>query len=219
MCRRRIRPPASHFLGGGLEDLLYELDARDEISSVNEEWLRFARVRRLLRRCQSLPRLVPRSLLRQEVPERSRRKCPRSWQPGTVAVTSLTEASSPHGHHSPERPRSARRHSRSLALSEVQMRALKLSGAAALSLLLIGAACARNNDEANDTGAAARGDTARAAVSDSGSMNQTESGVTDSSGQSTLGSDVEKTSPDQGQPVTSKGDTLSAGADSASNSR
>jgi hypothetical protein len=45
--------------------------------------------------------------------------------------------------------------------------------------------------------------------------NQTESGVTDSSGQSTLGKDVQKTRPDQSQPVTSKGDTINAGTDSA----
>jgi len=45
--------------------------------------------------------------------------------------------------------------------------------------------------------------------------NQTESGMTDSSGQSTLGKGVEKTRPDQSQPVTSKGDTINAGMDSA----
>ena len=44
--------------------------------------------------------------------------------------------------------------------------------------------------------------------------NQTESGVTDSSGQSTLGENAAKTRPDQGQPVTSKGDTINAGVDS-----
>jgi hypothetical protein len=38
---------------------------------------------------------------------------------------------------------------------------------------------------------------------------QTQSGVTDSSGKSTLGKGVKKTRPDQGQPVTSKGDTIS----------
>ena len=49
----------------------------------------------------------------------------------------------------------------------------------------------------------------------SGGQNQTESGVTDSSGESTLGTDVQKTRPDQGQPVTSKGDTVNPGVDSA----
>ena len=48
----------------------------------------------------------------------------------------------------------------------------------------------------------------------SNERNQTESGVTDSSGHSTLGENAAKTRPDQGQPVTSKGDTINAGVDS-----
>jgi hypothetical protein len=96
------------------------------------------------------------------------------------------------------------------------MRVPKLTHAAVLPLFLLGAACARNNDESNDTAAAGRADTTAANVSDSARANQTESGVTDSSGQSTLGADVEKTRPDQGQPVTSKGDTVNAGVDSSS---
>ncbi len=93
----------------------------------------------------------------------------------------------------------------------------RLTQSAALALLLAGTACARNNTS-NDTGAATR-DTARTAISDSARGNQTESGVTDSSGQSTLGPGVEKTRPDQGQPVTSKGDTVNTGVDSATTSR
>ena len=81
-----------------------------------------------------------------------------------------------------------------------------------LALLVAGLACAGNN-ESEDTGPAAI-DTTGAAISDSASTNQTESGVTDSSGQSTLGSGVEQTRPDQGQPVTAKGDTVNAGVDS-----
>jgi hypothetical protein len=50
--------------------------------------------------------------------------------------------------------------------------------------------------------------------SDSGEQNQTESGVTDSSGKSTLGKNTQKTRPDQSQPVTSKGDTVNPGVDS-----
>jgi hypothetical protein len=88
---------------------------------------------------------------------------------------------------------------------------------AVLPVLLAGLACARNN-QSNDTGAAAASDTARA-VHDSVTSNQTESGVTDSSGQSTLGPRVEKTRPDQGQPVTSKGDTVNTGVDSSSTPR
>lgn len=91
------------------------------------------------------------------------------------------------------------------------MRIEALSCAAGLALLLGGTACAGNksNDQvgaARDSTAAARTDTTR---------DQTQSGVTDSSGQSTLGKGVEKTRPDQGQPVTSKGDTINAGVDSA----
>ena len=77
--------------------------------------------------------------------------------------------------------------------------------AATLALIFAGLACARNT--ASDDRAAAAIDTTTA--------NQTESGVTDSSGQSTLGPGVERTRADQGQPVTSKGDTINMGVDSA----
>ncbi len=93
------------------------------------------------------------------------------------------------------------------------MRVLRIAASVALPLLLAATACARNN-QSNDTGAATR-DSTSAAVSDSAKGNQTESGVTDSSGQSTLGPGVEQTRPDQGQPVTSKGDTVNTGVDSA----
>ncbi|MEP7064429.1 MAG: hypothetical protein ABI889_00220 [Gemmatimonadota bacterium] len=39
-------------------------------------------------------------------------------------------------------------------------------------------------------------------------MNQSQSGVTDSSGTSTLGTNVKKLSPTSGSTVTAKGDTL-----------
>lgn len=52
-------------------------------------------------------------------------------------------------------------------------------------------------------------------TADSAKGNQTKSGVTDTkTGKSTLGKSVTKTRPDQGQPVTSKGDTVSSGPDS-----
>jgi hypothetical protein len=57
------------------------------------------------------------------------------------------------------------------------------------------------------TGGARGGDTANKAGPGS-AMNQTQSGVVNKRGASTLGSDVKKTRPDQGQPVTSKGDTV-----------
>jgi hypothetical protein len=41
--------------------------------------------------------------------------------------------------------------------------------------------------------------------------NQSQSGVTDSSGTSTLGTNVKKTSPTSGASVTAKGDTLRRG--------
>jgi hypothetical protein len=41
--------------------------------------------------------------------------------------------------------------------------------------------------------------------------NQTQSGVTDSAGKSTLGPGVKKATPDQNEPVMSKGDTLKPG--------
>ena len=91
------------------------------------------------------------------------------------------------------------------------MRIESMTRAAGLALLLGGLACAgTKSDEqvgaAQDSTAAARADTAK---------DQTQSGVTDSSGQSTLGKGVGQTRPDQGQPVTSKGDTINAGVDSA----
>ena len=88
-----------------------------------------------------------------------------------------------------------------------------LTRSTALALLLAGVACARNNSSDTEVGAAR--DTSAARISDSAKANQTESGITDSSGQSTLGSGVEQTRPDQGQPVTAKGDTLNTGVDSS----
>jgi hypothetical protein len=85
---------------------------------------------------------------------------------------------------------------------------------ATLALLLGGLACAKNT--ANDQVGAARDSTA-GGMSDSAKANQTKSGVTDSSGKSTLGPEVTKTRPDQGQPVTSKGDTINPGVDSSTN--
>jgi len=85
-----------------------------------------------------------------------------------------------------------------------------------LGLLLAGVACARNNSADTSTGAAR--DTSGVAT-DSATANQTESGVTDSSGRSTLGPGAEKTRPDQGQPVTSKGDTVNGGVDSSTTAR
>ena len=91
------------------------------------------------------------------------------------------------------------------------MRSYSLTLAALLTAGLVGFGCARNSAD-NEVGAAR--DTTGAVATDTTS-NQTESGVTDSSGQSTLGTGVEKTRPDQGQPVTSKGDTVNAGVDSS----
>jgi hypothetical protein len=84
---------------------------------------------------------------------------------------------------------------------------------ATLALLVGGLACAKNN--ANEQVGAAR-DTTAAGMSDSAKANQTKSGVTDTkTGESTLGPGVTKTRPDQGQPVTSKGDTINPGVDSS----
>jgi hypothetical protein len=58
-----------------------------------------------------------------------------------------------------------------------------------------------------------------ATISDSAKSNQTKSGVTDTkTGESTLGPGATKTRPDEGQPVTGKGDTLSTGVDSSTTS-
>ncbi|HYC32972.1 MAG TPA: hypothetical protein VEB59_11840 [Gemmatimonadales bacterium] len=93
------------------------------------------------------------------------------------------------------------------------MRASYLTRTGLAALLIAGPACAGNNDT-NDMGAATR-DSAQTAVLDSAKSNQTESGVTDSSGRSTLGPGVEQTRPDQGEPVTSKGDTINTAIDSS----
>jgi hypothetical protein len=73
-----------------------------------------------------------------------------------------------------------------------------------------------NSDTAR-TGSRMHNDTA--ATGQSGATgtkpNQNQSGVTDTrTGKSTLGKGVSKTRPDQGQPVTSKGDTIRSGGDS-----
>ena len=87
---------------------------------------------------------------------------------------------------------------------------------ATLTLLVGGLACAKNT--ANENVGAARDTTAAgtATISDSAKASQTESGVTNAeTGESTLGPEATQTRPDQGQPVTSKGDTLNPGVDSA----
>jgi hypothetical protein len=69
----------------------------------------------------------------------------------------------------------------------------------------------RIHSDTNRTGAGATG---------AANPNQTKSGVTDTkTGKSTLGKGVTKTRPDQGQPVTSKGDTVRSGGDSVSSSK
>jgi hypothetical protein len=69
----------------------------------------------------------------------------------------------------------------------------------------------------SDTGSMRSG-TSRGA--DSAKGNQTKSGVTNTkTGKSTLGKGVTRTRPDQGQPVTSKGDTVSSGPDSNATNR
>ena len=92
-----------------------------------------------------------------------------------------------------------------------------LTRSTALALLLASVACARNNSSETEIGAAR--DTSAARITDSAKVNQTESGMTDSTGQSTLGPGAEKTRPDQGQPVTSKGDTLNPAVDSSTTAR
>jgi hypothetical protein len=82
---------------------------------------------------------------------------------------------------------------------------------ATFAMLVSGLACAKNN--ANEQVGAARDSTGQ--ISDSAKANQTKSGVTDTSGRSTLGPGATKTRPDQGQPVTSKGDTVNQGVDSS----
>jgi hypothetical protein len=93
------------------------------------------------------------------------------------------------------------------------MRLDSMARTACLALMFGALACSRN--KTNDQVGAAQDSTNAAARSDT-TTDQTQSGVTDTSGQSTLGKDVEKTRPDQGQPVTSKGDTINPGVDSAS---
>lgn len=66
-----------------------------------------------------------------------------------------------------------------------------------------------SSDTAGDTSAAR----SRTSTADSAKANQTKSGVTDTkTGKSTLGPGVTKTRPDQGQPVTAKGDTIDSSA-------
>ena len=92
-----------------------------------------------------------------------------------------------------------------------------LTRSTALALVLASVACAGNKSSDDEVGAAP--DTSAERIADSAYTNQTEAGMTDSSGQSTLGPEAEKTRPDQGQPVTSKGDTVNPGIDSSSTGR
>jgi hypothetical protein len=88
-----------------------------------------------------------------------------------------------------------------------------LTRLAVVAALVSGLACAGNNSSDTEVGAAR--DTSATGISDSVAANQTESGMTDSSGHSTLGTGAEKARPDQGQPVTSMGDTINPGIDSS----
>jgi hypothetical protein len=97
------------------------------------------------------------------------------------------------------------------------MQVSSLTRSTVLALLVAGLACARNSSSDTEVGAAR--DTTTAGMTDSAKVNQTESGMTDSSGRSTLGSDAEKTRPDQGQPVTSNGDTVNPGVDSSTTAK
>ena len=88
------------------------------------------------------------------------------------------------------------------------------------AMLLPVVACGRSKANGDINASAAPRDTAGvAAIPDSARANQTESGMTDSSGQSTLGPGAEQTRPDQGEPVTSKGDTINPGVDSSTTAR
>lgn len=111
------------------------------------------------------------------------------------------------------------------------MRWTTQAAAAIVAMALAGC----NGNNRNDRGAATPGtgmetgaapDTAAGALPadtahngptpDSAKANQTKSGVTNTkTGKSTLGPGATRTRPDQGQPVTSKGDTINRGVDSA----
>jgi hypothetical protein len=84
-----------------------------------------------------------------------------------------------------------------------------------------GAAPSDSMSMPRDTSSMKRDSTgANGTASADSTSNQTKSGVTDTkTGKSTLGKGVTKTSPDQGQPVTAKGDTLSRGDSTSSTSR
>lgn len=72
----------------------------------------------------------------------------------------------------------------------------------------------RDTGMSGDTGASPSRRRADSASGNTG-RDQTQSGMTSDTGKSTLGPGVTKTRPDQGQPVTSKGDTINPGVDSA----
>lgn len=78
-----------------------------------------------------------------------------------------------------------------------------------------GASTGSMQDTSSTSGATTQNRTDSGQATDSAKGNQTKSGVTDTkTGKSTMGKRVTKTRPDQGQPVTAKGDTLNAGQDS-----
>lgn len=112
------------------------------------------------------------------------------------------------------------------------MRAQSVTRFAAMGALLAGLACGKNLDTvAKPDESAVRTDSTQDTVgyqpmgrdtsdmaTDSAKANQTKSGVIDSSGQSVTGDTVTRTRPDQGQPVTVKGDTINTGVDSTNTS-
>jgi hypothetical protein len=113
------------------------------------------------------------------------------------------------------------------------MRVQSITRLAALGALVAGLACSKSldtmakpdqgpnasagqTDTTQDTSAYKAGARDTAMANDSAKANQTKTGVIDSSGASVTGDTVTQTRPDQGQPVTSKGDTLNPAVDSTS---
>ncbi len=94
-----------------------------------------------------------------------------------------------------------------------------LVSALAAAGLATGVQAQQDTSHARDSVTHARQQARRDTMSSNGSVaksrvrNQTQSGVVNKKGQSTLGSRIKKTTPTQGHPVTAKGDTL-RGSDS-----
>ena len=138
------------------------------------------------------------------------------WLFGSLTLVAVTACGGNKGNNE-----SATMQGGAATTADTGMAATDTSGMSGMSSDTASGGARMKSDTNNpNSGAAARSSTGAVGTSDSAKGNQTKSGVTNTqTGKSTLGKGATKTRPDQGQPVTSKGDTVSNSPDSNASHR